>query len=516
MPLTGNVLQMADIKVYKKDDVYLQAICDRGIAHELYDFFTFKVHGYQFNPKFKNKVWDGNIRLYNTYTGNLYLGLHKYLDAFCEERDYTIEYVDAVNKEYPITEEDVAKIIEKHIPLSVLDKKTDEWGKITPHDYQIFAVAEALKKRRALFLSATSSGKSLILYLTCRLLLMTKISKRILVIVPRIDLVNQTSADFVEYAHTDSKFDESYIHKIYGGQDKNVKAEITFSTWQSLQDMPKEFLAQFDACLIDEAHEVKAKSLTSINEKMVDCSTKLGFTGTIEDTEANKLVLEGLMGPVVKVISARELIKKGLAASMTINAMFLQYQKADRDFVKDIDYQKEFKFVIGHPERNKFIKNLALSLKGNTLVLFERVEDHGIPLFQMIKDGAGKGRNVYIIHGDIKAEDRAYIRKQIEKDTNGIIVASFGTFSTGINIKNLHNIIFASPSKSMIRICQSLGRGLRKSDTKSSVTIYDIIDDLSTGKKYNFIMEHGLKRLEIYDKEKHPYNMIKLTVQNKA
>lgn len=505
---------MADITVYKKNDVYLQAVCDRGIAHELYDFFTFKVPGYQFTPMYKNKVWDGNIRLYNTYTGNLYLGLHKYLDAFCEERDYTIEYADAVNKEYPVTEEGIIRLIEKHIPISVLNKENDTWNKITPHDYQIFAVTEALKKRRGLFLSATSSGKSLILYLVCRILLMTKISSRILIIVPRIDLVNQTSGDFLEYAHEDKNFDKSFIHKIYGGQDKSVKAEITFSTWQSLQNMGQEFLSQFDACLIDEAHEVKAKSLTSINEKMVDCPVKLGFTGTIEDTEANRLVLEGLMGPVVKVISARELIKKGHAASMEINAMFLQYQKADRTYVKDLDYQKEFSYIISHPERNNFIKNLALSRKGNTLVLFERVEEHGVPLFQMIKNGAGKDRNVYIIHGDIKAEDRAYIRKQIEKDTNGIIVASFGTFSTGINIKNLHNIIFASPSKSMIRICQSLGRGLRKSETKTSVTIYDIIDDLSIGKSYNFIMDHGLKRLEIYDKEKHPYNMIKLQVPN--
>lgn len=505
-------IPMSDIKVYKYNDVHMQISCDRGMANELYEFFSFKAPGFQFTPKYKAKVWDGSIHLFNRYTGNLYLGLHQYLDAFCEERDYSIEYVDEVNKEYNITEEQVSSIIEKYIPLSVLNKETDTWSKITPYDYQLFTVTEALRKRRALFLSSTSSGKSLILYLTCRLLLMMKISKRILIIVPRVDLVNQLSSDFLEYSHDDSNFDSSYIHKIYSGQDKNKKTEITFSTWQSLQSMDKDFLSQFDVCLIDEAHEVKAKSLTSINEKMVDCPVKLGFTGTIDDAEANKLVLEGLMGPVVKVITARELIKKGLAASMTINAMFLQYQNADKAYVKNLSYQDELRFIISHPERMKFLKNLALSLKGNTLILFDYVEDHGIPIYNTIKSHADKDRNIYLVHGDIKATDREFMRKKIEKDKDAIMVASFGTFSTGINIKNLHNIIFASSSKSMIRICQSLGRGLRISDTKSSVTVYDIIDDLSTGKEYNYIMNHGIERLSIYDKEKHPYNMIKLTI----
>lgn len=503
---------MADISVYKQNDVYMQVCCDRGIAAELYDFFTFKVPGYQFMPKYKAKIWDGNIRLYNTSTGLLYLGLFKYLEVFAQERNYSIDFVDKINLPAPITQEDIADIIRKKLPLQVLDKENDTWHDIFPYDYQLEAVTEAIKNKRALFLSATSSGKSLILYLTARILHMSGQAKRTLIMVPRTSLVEQLTADFCEYGNTDSTFDPNSVAKLYSGKDKNTKAQIVISTWQSLQHMSPEWLSQFDSFFIDEAHEAKSKELSAINMKMVNCPYKLGFTGTIDDAEAHKLMLEGLIGPVIKIISARELIEQGFGADMSINVFLLNYKPEDRKTIKEMNYHDEFQYIIDHPSRNKFIKNLALKLKGNTLILYERVEGHGIPLFEAIKAEARKGRKIYIVHKDIKPEDREYIRREVEKDSDAIIVASFGTFSTGINIKNLHNIIFASPSKSMIRICQSLGRGLRKSGSKSSVTVWDIIDDLSSGKYQNYILKHGLERLEIYDKEKHPYSLLNLDI----
>lgn len=506
-------MDLPDITVFKKNDVYMQVACGRDIAQELYDFFSFKVPGHQFMPKFKAKIWDGKIHLYSTSTGLLYVGLHEYLKVFAKDRQYTIKFEDDVGKSLNITFDDVADIIEKHLPIHTFNKATKTWEKIVPYTYQVEATTRALQKKRVLLLSATSSGKSLILYLISRILLMSNQAKKILVIVPSIGLVEQTSSDFLEYGYSDKSFNESFIHKIYGGKDKQSDKPITFSTWQSLQRMDKSFFDQFDCCFVDEAHLTKAKSLTDMMMKLTDCPYKIGTTGTIEETEAHKLVLEGLLGPVCKVITARELIQKGLGANMKINAMILKYRKEDREHIKKYDYASEFEYLLEHPARNKFIKNLVTSLKGNSLVLYERVEAHGIPLYEAIKEAVGKTRNVYIVHKDVTAEEREKIRKAVERDVSAIIVASYGTFSTGISIKNLHNLVFASPSKSMIRICQSLGRGLRKSSTKQEVVVYDIIDDLTIGRHKNYIYRHGLIRLDIYDKEKHPYSLYNLDVK---
>jgi superfamily II DNA or RNA helicase len=276
--------------------------------------------------------------------------------------------------------------------------------------------------------------------------------------------------------------------------------------------MPKEYFRSFDVVIGDEAHLFKAKSLISIMSKLTECKHKFGFTGTLDGTQTNKLVLEGLFGAVKKVITTVELIDQKHLAEFKIKAIVLSYDEETRKSVSKMDYQTEIDWIVRNPARNKFIKNLALSLKGNSLLLFQFVEKHGDVLYDMIKKAAD-GRNVYYVAGKTETEDREYIRKIIETESDAIIVASSGVFSTGINIRNLHNVVFTSPSKSRIKNLQSIGRVLRKSESKTAATLYDIADDLSHKSKQNYTIQHFKERVRIYSEEQFPYKIYPVSLK---
>ena len=167
-------------------------------------------------------------------------------------------------------------------------------------------------------------------------------------------------------------------------------------------------------------------------------------------------------------------------------------------------------YIIEHDKRNAFIKNLSLSLDGNTLVLYSRVEAHGEPLYNLINDSVKSGRKVFYVHGGVDGEEREEVRRITEEESNAIIVASYGTFSTGVNIKNLHNVIFASPSKSRIRNLQSIGRVLRKGKNKTKAMLYDIADDISVKGKKNYTLNHLIERVKIYNEENFTYEIRKV------
>jgi len=179
--------------------------------------------------------------------------------------------------------------------------------------------------------------------------------------------------------------------------------------------------------------------------------------------------------------------------------------------MKDKDYQAEIQYLIACEARNKFIKNLAVSLGNNTLILYQMVAKHGQVLYDMIRNTENIGdRKVFFVHGGTETEDREKIREIMERENDAIIVASYGTFSTGINIRNLHNIIFASPSKSRVRSLQSIGRGLRNSEGKDKATLYDIADDLRYKKHMNFTLKHFVERVKIYTEEKFSFKTYKI------
>jgi hypothetical protein len=301
---------------------------------------------------------------------------------------------------------------------------------------------------------------------------------------------------------------EDFCHRIYSGREKTNQAPVVITTWQSIYKLPRTFYDEFDVVIGDEAHQFKSKSLVGIMTKMDNTKYRFGFTGSLDGSQTHKWVLEGLFGPSYKVAQTKELIEKGHLSKLQIKVLILKHNP--REFE---NYEDEIQFIITHEKRNKFIKNLVLDLKGNTLVLFSRVETHGEPLFNLINTSIKNDRKVFYVHGGVDAEEREKVREITERENNAIIVASYGTFSTGINIKNLHNVIFASPSKSRIRNLQSIGRVLRKGDNKTQAVLYDIADDCTFRSRKNYTLNHLIERVKIYNEENFNYEFIQVNLK---
>ena len=487
--------------ISKKNEVFLKVDTEASVARMLSDYFTFEVPGARFMPAYRNRIWDGKIRLFSPASGELYIGLLPYLTKYLQdfEEDYTIS-------------EDLQD--EKTIDRKILDGFIRQLnirsnGKsIKPRDYQVSAVEYAIRKHRALLLSPTASGKSLIIYILVRyyeMLLAEEQNDKILILVPTTSLVEQMYSDFIDYGWLDA-----YMQKVYSGYDRKVEKKLVISTWQSLYKMPKSYFEQFGCVIGDEAHLFKSKSLTSILTKLHLCKYRFGLTGTLDGMQTHRLVLEGLFGSLNKVISTKELIDKKTLANFSIKALVLSYPESECKLVKDMNYQDEVDYIVRHTERNKFIIGLTKAVKGNTLVLFQFVEKHGSVLYDMMKD---LDRKVFYVHGGTDTQTREDIRAITEKENDAIIVASYGTFSTGINIRNLHNIVFASPSKSRIRVLQSIGRGLRVGDSKDTATLFDISDDFTHKSRRNFTLTHFMERINIYNEEQFDYEIKRIKMK---
>ena len=487
---------MSDVILHKLNEAYIKVECEKSISQELSSYFSFRVPGYQFVPAYKNKLWDGFIRLYDLRTNQIYHGLVPYIEKFCAERNYTSE----INSEISITES--FSLVEAVDFVRTLN---------LPHEirvYQLNAFVQAVRNRRILLLSPTASGKSLILYVILRWLQESDY-KRGLLIVPTTSLVEQMYTDFESYGY-DS---EEYCHRQYSGKEKHTNKLLTITTWQSIYKNDADYFEQFDFVMGDEAHQFKAKSLTTILSGCTNAKYRIGTTGTLDGTQTHRLVLEGLFGPVYKATTTSELIDKGQLASFKIKCLILKHNEAVCKQARDWDYNTEIDYIVQNPARNEFIRNLALSLNGNTLILFQFVEKHGKDLYTIIKDSV-KDRHVFFVFGGTDVEIRESVRSITEKERDAIIVASYGTFSTGVNIRNLHNIIFASPSKSRIRNLQSIGRGLRKGDNKEEAVLFDIADDFRIGKFVNYTLKHFIERVKIYDDEKFNYKFYNIELKN--
>jgi len=322
-------------------------------------------------------------------------------------------------------------------------------------------------------------------------------------------LVEQLYQDFKDYGYDV----ENNCHRIYSGKDKNTDKRIVISTSQSIYKLTKPWFEQFVAIFGDECHGFKSKSLMTIMNKCTKAPYRFGTTGTLDGTQTHELVLQGLFGRTFKVTTTRELQDDDTLARLEIKRIVLDYAEKVRQEFGKRTYQDEIDYIVSHVGRNKFIRNLAVDQKGNTLVLFNYVEKHGKPLFDLIEEKVDEDRKVFFVSGETDTIDREAIRGIVEKQKNAIIVASLGTFSTGINIKNLHNIIFASPSKSQIRVLQSIGRGLRKSEDGKATTLYDLTDNLGWKARKNFALQHSEERLKIYEKEKFNHKSYKVDIK---
>ena len=486
---------MTHLSIKKKNEVYIKISSPEEHVHkELSDYFTFEVPEAKYlkrNPRYK--YWDGTIRLYSPATGELYHGLITHLQSWADDHQYTMSYEtddwygDILERNDYVSPPAVKHFMEKISP------------KIKPRGYQIKGVYEALKTNRKLLLSPTGSGKSLMIYSLVRYY--TATSKKTLIVVPTTSLVEQMVNDFVDYGWNA----EDHVHKIYSGKDKNTDKPVIISTWQSIYKFPKRYFDDIDCVIGDEAHLFKSKSLTGIMTKLHNAKYRFGFTGTLDGSKTHKWVLEGLFGKCERVTTTDGLIKSGYLSNFRIKILLCQHEPQHME-----TYHDEMEYLVNHKGRNNLIKNLVKDLDGNTLVLFNYVEKHGDPLYELINSNIDPKRKIFFVHGGTDVQDREEVRQITELEDNAIIIASYGTFSTGINIKRLHNIIFASPSKSRIRNLQSIGRVLRKGEGKSVATLYDIADDIGG---QNYTLRHLNERVNIYNDENFKYEVLKINLR---
>ena len=487
---------MSHLIISKKNEVNLHVNSEPHVYYELADQFTFEVPGAKFMPTYQKRYWDGKIRLFNTQNGEVYVGLLDKIVQFCKDHGYTYEFKK--NEYYGLPFE-----VNDMISKEGVKDYMNAISKYKPRDYQIDGVFDALRHNRKLLISPTASGKSLMIYSIVRYFVEKK--KSTLIVVPTTSLVEQMYKDFEDYGWDVG----SYCHKIYAGRERETDSQVIITTWQSIYKLPRKYFNRFEVVVGDEAHQFKSKSLISIMTKLDNAKYRFGFTGTLDGSQTHKWVLEGLFGPSYKIIKTDELMKKGHVATLDINVLLLKHPPN-----KFENFEEEVQYIIGHNRRNKFIRNLALDLKGNTLILFARVEGHGEPLYEMINNNVVEQRHVFFVHGGVATQDREEVREITEREDNAIIVASYGTFSTGINIKNLHNVIFASPSKSRIRNLQSIGRVLRKGNNKTKATLYDIADDISYKSRRNYTLNHLIERIKVYNEENFNYDIVNIPIKS--
>lgn len=484
-----------------RDNSMMLIECHPAQDHELREYFAFFVPGHKFMPAFKKRVWDGKVKLYNTVTKELPVGLYTHLRRFCADRFYPMEILRDDTYGIPNYKDE--------IDHPTLVKFLSSLGApYEARDYQYKAIAHGIENLRCLLLSPTGSGKSFIIYNLMRYCYEVTENK-ILVIVPTTSLVEQMYKDFHDYGYDV----ETECHRIYSGKEKVTDKRIIISTWQSIYKFPPEWFEQFGTVFGDEVHLFKAKSLSTMMNKCSQAKYRFGLTGTLDGTETNKLVLEGLFGPTLTVTRTVELQKQKALADLDISVLLLRYHNDECSKMNGSSYQDEIDFIVRHEARNKFISKLALDQKGNTLVMFQFVEKHGQMLYDIISELAAEGRKVFFVHGGVDATDREQIRGIVEKQNDAIIVASLGTFSTGINIRNLHNIVFATPSKSQVKVLQSIGRGLRQSDDGSTTKLFDVADDLHIDKHKNFTLRHSGERIKMYTKEGFRYKIYPINLK---
>ena len=476
--------------ISKKNEVYiiLSELTDSE-RQEISEFFTFEVPGAKFMPQFKSRMWDGKIRLFSPATGEIYLGLLPYVKKFCNSNSIPYIIEEGVENARDITRKDVGNYIKSLKPKS-------QGKSLKIRDYQVEAVQLAISRNRALLVSPTASGKSLIIYSLVRYYQMKEL--KTLILVPTTSLVEQMYTDFEDYGWSSG----TYCQKVYQGYTTKVDKDVVISTWQSLYKMPRKYFDQFGCVIGDEAHMFKAKSLTGIMTKMHHCKYRFGLTGTLDGTQTHQLVLEGLFGAAEKVVTTKELIDKSTLANLKIKCIVLKHP----NIRKKMTYAEELEYIVSNEKRLDFVVNLLRHLNGNTLCLFQLVEKHG----KILNDKMKGSENVYFVYGGTDTSDREKIRGLVETHTKSTTIASFGVFSTGINIRNINNIVLASPSKSKIRVLQSIGRGLRRSDIKDSILIYDIADDISYNERRNFTLNHFTERLNIYNEEQFDYDISKV------
>lgn len=496
------------IRFEKVNEVYSKIICEPSLLFELIDDFAIFVDGYKFMPSYKKGHWDGKIR-YIQQNGRFYNGLLKRVWEKCKEKGYSDFQFDKYEKDSEYTVADIQN------RLSSFDMEYDFY----PH--QIEAITESLTKRKRIMLSATSSGKSNIIYSISRIL--AEDNNKILIIVPSVMLVNQLYSDFQDYAKNDEAYNvEEYTHKVFGGQKKTSPKQIIVSTWQSISALKEgkdsskvvEYMEQFDVVISDEVHKAGSTEMKLILESAINARYRIGLTGTLDEVKSSIETLEGLFGKPHKVMSTRELIDAGMATDVRIYPCILSYPdefrenmtrelgklyKANQKSQVSRAYQYEIDSIISNKKRGEFIAKLVSKLNGNTVILTRYIENHAKPLAEIISKYTDK--RIIVLDKDTPADIREETRKELANIDNAVIIATFSLISTGVNIPSLQNIIFACPTKSKIPVLQAIGRVLRLHKSKTLAKVFDIVDDYRYNGNEPHVMKHFQARFDYYNQE---------------
>ena len=503
------MIEEAQIRIRKINHAFIRIESDMSIAMEISEKFKFMVAGAKFSPAFKMGKWDGFIKLFNLGTRLMASGLYSAVIEFAESREYTVEIVDDSEETGYTPPGYQTPGITREAVLSYMEDLDLRCGgkPITIRDYQVEGVLVALRDRQAILKATTGAGKSLILYCVARYITEV-LGLRVLIIVPTVSLTTQFLNDFKDYS-SNGDFDvDKTVHLISAGIDKNVDKPIVISTFQSLTGIPKDWLNDFGAIISDEGHKIQAKSFQDIYGAAIEVPFRLTCTGTLSDTKCDILVMQGLTGAIHIIAEAKDLIEAGQLAPMKIKAVTLNYSKDVRKLFKKIVYEDEIKWITTNPKRNNFIKKLSVSCKGTTLVLFRFVEQGKI-LYDLVKSTVGDTREVHLIDGSVDKDQREFIRVS-SNSNDAIIIGSFGTVSTGINLPSIENIIFGHPLKSKLTFLQAIGRGLRLKTGKTHCNLFVIGDSLGSKTKANTTYNHFGDVLKLLISEGYEFDQVSL------
>lgn len=474
------------ISIHSFNNTFLKIHSDnKGILDELSDRFSFDVDGAKYAQSFKDHKWDGKIKLFRRVSGTIYKGLLSHVVKFAIDNNYKYIIDPLLIDELKENTQFDAEAFIKSLNIQ----------NIIPYEFQIKTIEEIIKKKRKLILSPVNSGKSYIIYCVLRWYLQN-LDQKILILLPSVDLILQMMEDFKKFC---PDFDiESHIHQIYQGQEKDSDKQVYISTWQSLNGQKRKYFLKFGAVVGDEVHELSASVAKHIIECCINAKYKIGLTGTVKDVEMNLLTLEGLTGKLLKVTTTKKMIEQKRSSNLTIKCVMLKHSEFTRKANKSLTYHEEQSFIMNDANRNKIITSLAKNIKNENILILTQYIDHTRILQKLLENS---GKKVFVITGE--TEKDLIIEKKMETELSNdiVIIATYGKFQRGISIKNLQHLIFATGSKSFIRVWQSIGRILRLDGRTDTCTLWDLIDDFSYGGEKNYLLKHFIERIKIYKSE---------------
>jgi len=478
--------------------------CTELEYEQLKSSLTKKIEGWRFHPLVKKKIWDGNISFIKR--NKIPSGLWKEVVDICKEYDL------------PLSINGVTEIFDTDIEEAKFREWVDDFfanhPDIKPREYQVDAAFKILKYRRCLAELATSAGKTLISFMVVAYLMEKLEKKKILFIVPNVQLVLQATGDFEQYNYKSRV--QLKVQQIYSGVKIRKSSNIVIGTYQSLVKKEADYFEQFDVVMVDETHKAKAASIQKITDKCWHCDYRFGLSGTIPKRgTVDRLTLMSAMGPLVTQVRAAQLQEEGHISNCKVIQLQMEYAtdeqkdafwQLSRNYVdrKNL-FSLEQNFINQSDKRLDFISKVIGKTNSNSLVLFHKIA-YGEKIYNKLREITDK--KIYYVDGTISKDIREEFKQRMEKGEDIIIVASYGTFSTGISINKIHNIFFAESFKSEVIIRQSIGRGLRKHHSKSHVKIYDFVDDFrytNDGTEWmNYVYRHGIERRKIYKEQKFP------------